>query len=317
MPKLSVIVPVYNVERYLNRCIESILNQSFIDFELILVDDCSKDNSPQICDEYKKDSRVKVIHNRQNKGLSEARNAGIHVACGTYLSFIDGDDFIVPNTFSIMISELEQNNLDIISGYFMSYITEDNYYCDIRKHTFSNQVCSGVEFICKGLKEGSMSMCVPINFYKRELIIKNNLFFKPGILHEDELWTPQVFINAERVKYIDLFFYMYVMREGSITKVTNKYKNAIDLVNTCYYLEKYFSDNVINKRYLKILNDNILTLFLNAVYIGNLVSDPIIKKSFVFGKPRTIRNKVKAIIFLLNKKVYCKINNRLKRVVKR
>lgn len=315
MPKLSVIVPVYNVDRYLNRCIESILDQSFVDFELILVDDCSKDKSPQICDDYKKDPRVKVIHNKQNKGLSEARNAGIHEACGSYLSFIDGDDFIVPNTFSNMISELEQYNLDIISGYFMSYVSEDNYYCDIRKHTFSNEVCSGVEFICKGIKEGSMSMCVPINFYKRELVIKNNLFFKPGILHEDELWTPQVFIKAQRVKYIDLCFYMYVRREGSITQVTNKYKNAIDLVNTCYYLEKYFSENVSNKCYLKILNDNILTLFLNAVYIGNLVNDPIIKKSFVFGKPKTTKNKLKVLLFIINKRLYYLCNKTLKKFI--
>lgn len=113
--QLSVIVPVYNVEQYLKQCIDSILNQTFKNFELILVDDGALDSCPQICDNYSKhDDRVKVIH-KKNGGLSSARNAGIKVAKGKFLTFIDSDDWISKNYFEEMMKEQDKYNADIIS----------------------------------------------------------------------------------------------------------------------------------------------------------------------------------------------------------
>ena len=110
---ISVIVPIYGVEKFLPNCIDSILKQTYTDLEIILVDDGSKDNCPAICDEYaKKDNRIKVIH-KENGGLSSARNAGLKIAFGQYVSFIDADDFISPNFYEILLENLLKNNADI------------------------------------------------------------------------------------------------------------------------------------------------------------------------------------------------------------
>ena len=113
MPKISVIVPVYNVEKYLRKCIESILNQTFREFELILVDDGSTDSSGKICDEYAlKDSRIKVIH-KENGGASSARNAGLDVAKGEYIGFVDSDDWIEMDMYGELYRLIKENNTDI------------------------------------------------------------------------------------------------------------------------------------------------------------------------------------------------------------
>ena len=112
--KLSIVVPVYNVEQYLHQCIDSILHQTFQDFELILVDDGSPDDCPKICDEYaKNDSRIKVIH-KTNGGLSSARNAGLQIARGEYISFIDSDDFLDPITYTHVFSIFNKENVDVV-----------------------------------------------------------------------------------------------------------------------------------------------------------------------------------------------------------
>ena len=114
MPKLSVIVPIYNVEQYIHKCVDSILNQNFKDFELILVDDGSPDSCGKICDEYaQKDERVKVIH-KVNGGLSDARNFGLEKAKGEYVSFIDSDDWVDENIYSESLKYMEENDLDIV-----------------------------------------------------------------------------------------------------------------------------------------------------------------------------------------------------------
>lgn len=115
-PKLSVIVPVFKVEQFLNKCIDSILNQSYTNIEVILVDDGSPDSCPQICDDYqRKDPRVKVVH-KQNGGLSSARNAGLDIASGEYVSFVDSDDWLESDAYSEMINQCVINKLDIIGG---------------------------------------------------------------------------------------------------------------------------------------------------------------------------------------------------------
>lgn len=118
--KYSIVVPIYNIEKYVRRCVDSIINQTYENIEIILVDDGSTDNSGIICDEYKKDHRVKVIH-KINQGLGEARNSGLKVATGDYIAFFDGDDFIDPNLIEICNRELINNKVDIISFDFIDY----------------------------------------------------------------------------------------------------------------------------------------------------------------------------------------------------
>ena len=119
MPEISIIVPIYNVEQYLKRCVDSILAQTFKDFELILVDDGSPDSCPFICDEYARiDSRIKVIH-KANGGLSDARNAGLEMAMGNYIAFVDSDDWIASDTYEYLYELIKKNKADVVSGSYV------------------------------------------------------------------------------------------------------------------------------------------------------------------------------------------------------
>lgn len=305
---LSIVVPVYDVEQYLPRCIDSILKQSFTDFELILVNDGSPDNCPIICDEYAdKDDRIKVIH-KENGGLSDARNTGINKARGKYISFIDSDDFIVENAYEVLISQAEINSLDIITGNALNYYSEENIRLKTRKRSFES-VLNGKNFLKKSYDEGSMVHCVVSSIYCSALIKDNNLFFKKGILHEDNLWTPQVFLKAERVMYYDIDFYMHFQREGSITKSKDKTKNGIDIVNICYELEEIYK-TIQEEDIRDILNDVLVSTYLRAVCIGNLTRKEykcIVNRSFVVGKSYRIKNKIKAAIFFASPMLYVKL----------
>lgn len=305
---LSIVVPVYDVEQYLPRCIDSILKQSFTDFELILVNDGSPDNCPIICDEYAdKDDRIKVIH-KENGGLSDARNTGINKARGKYISFIDSDDFIVENTYEVLISQAEINSLDIITGNALNYYSEENIRLKTRKRSFES-VLNGRSFLKKSYDEGAMVHCVVSSIYSSALIKDNNLFFKKGILHEDNLWTPQVFLKAERVMYYDIDFYMHFQREGSITKRKDKTKNGIDLINICYELEEIYK-TIQEEDIRDILNDVLVSTYLRAVCIGNLTRKEykcIVNRSFVVGKSYRIKNKIKAAIFFASPMLYVKL----------
>lgn len=308
MVNLSVIVPIYNVENYLRKCIDSILSQTYRDFELILVDDGSTDTSNIICDEYaSKDDRIVIIH-KENGGLSDARNKGIAIAKGKYIAFVDGDDFILNNSYDLMIDEAEKNDLDIIVGYALTYYDKGNTTNKIKKRSFENKVYSGGDFLSMSINSQCMSMCVFLNIYRANLIKNNSLFFKKGILHEDELWTPQVFLKAKSVKYIDVDFYMHVNREGSITNNKSpKFKNAVDIINTCYELENVYSG--IEKVKRKILNSYLLDIYLYAFYIGKLTQNPLIRKSFVINKAITFKKQIHAFLFIVNKSLYYNIIN--------
>jgi glycosyltransferase involved in cell wall biosynthesis len=305
---LSVVIPIYNVERYLPRCIESVLNQKIVNLEVILINDGSLDKSGEICNKYAElDSRVKVIH-KQNGGLSSARNTGIENSKGKYIAFVDSDDYLSKDSLHILINEAEKYNLDIICGNYM-YTNEKK--STPTKERLIDKVSTGEDYICKNIVNKTMSMAAPFNIYKKDLIINNSIYFKEGILHEDELWTPQVFLKANKVKAIDTYFYMYYIREGSITQSSNKTKNAIDLVNSCFELDNIY-EKVENKQNKAILYDNLLMLYLSAVFMGNLIETPYAKKSFVLGKALGKRNKIKALLFVINKRLYYQLNKIVK-----
>lgn len=314
-PILSVIVPVYNVEKFLPKCVDSILNQTYKDFELILVNDGSTDHCPIICEEYaKKDARIKVAH-KENGGLSDARNTGINIAQGKYISFIDGDDFIIEKAYEILIGEAERNNLDIIIGNAMNFYSEEEQKLKMKKRSFPNEIMSGTEFLKKSYKERAMVHCVVASIYKSKLIKENKLFFKKGIYHEDNLWTPQIFLKAKRVMYYDLDFYMHVQREGSITKLDDKTKNGIDLINICYELAETYG-NIQDNETKKILNDILISSYLRAVCIGKLTRKKykkLINKKFLLGKALRLKNKIKSAIFMVSPMLYVKLFSKIYR----
>ncbi len=216
--RFAVVVPVYNVEKYLEKCILSILCQSYRDFELILIDDGSTDRSGEICDEYcAKDSRIKVIH-QKNGGLSNARNTGIRETSSEYIVFVDSDDWIDSNSLDAFERIIERSHPEVIE----TIITEEYEDRTVVKDTrFSAYL--DLEFTRKRaldwiLHETKDTWPAPKRICKRSFIIDNDLFFAEGRLQEDIDWTTRLCCKAETFRGYDQPWYHYRMkREGSIS----------------------------------------------------------------------------------------------------
>lgn len=221
----------------MKRCDESLINQTYRNIEIILVDDSSPDNCGQICDNYKEqDSRIEVIH-KTNGGLSDARNTGLRKAKGDYILFVDSDDYIELNTCEDFMKMLRSDEIDVAMGDATKIFNSKEYNMSFDR-TYLGQKQSGGDFLKHQLKNKSMSFASWRNLYKRSYLITNNLYFKKGILHEDEEWLPRVILGTDKVITTGINFYKYIIRENSITQNKNKRRNAIDLLNTCYSLEK-------------------------------------------------------------------------------
>ena len=211
---ITVIVPVYNVEQYLNRCIDSIINQSYKNLEIILVDDGSNDNSGLICDDYaNNDNRIKVIH-KINGGLSDARNAGLKVMSGDYIMFVDSDDFIDLDMVQILFNDLIKNKSDISICTFNSIINNEKRPFLFEKKYF---VVSGVDkfyYLYNEYSGITVSSCMKLFSAK----LFKNVFFEVGKIHEDEIIILDLLKSAKSISYVLEPLYNYEMRDGSITK---------------------------------------------------------------------------------------------------
>lgn len=209
MPRLSVIVPVYKVEQYIHKCIDSILNQSFQDFELILVNDGSPDNSGKICDEYAlKDSRIRVIH-KENGGVSDARNCGILESTGEYISFIDPDDWIEHTMYEEIFDFIDENNVDIAC--FEVYEVKGNK-CSAQYRFNGNKVMDA-SLALKDILIDIIDNSPCNKVYKKSTW--KNLLFPVGRRFEDVATIYKTFYNSIKVGYIKKAYYYYLKREGS------------------------------------------------------------------------------------------------------
>lgn len=217
MSKFSIIIPVYNVERYLNECVESVLSQTFTDFEILLIDDGSPDKSGVMCDEWaKKDSRIRVFH-QENQGLSGARNTGIRNAIGDYLQFLDSDDWWASADVLQSISDrLDLTAADVLSyNYRKSYggkLTDPAFSAETRDH--SNRECGSLEYLVSRSLwvTGACNKAI-----KRELFGNGELFFRKGITSEDIDWTLRLALQADSFDYCNAVAFVYRQREGSIS----------------------------------------------------------------------------------------------------
>ena len=214
MAEVSIIVPVYQVEKYIRQCVDSILAQTFTDFELILVDDGSKDQSGQICDEYARiDERVKVIH-KENGGLSDARNKGMDQINGNYFMFVDSDDYIAPTMIECLYKSIMNNNADIAVCNFLYFFEND------RKKDFStnikSEILTGREIFYNRKNERNFGIWTVVwnKLYKRETCGK--VRFRFGKYHEDEFWANDIYQMNIRVVTIPECLYYYRQRGDSI-----------------------------------------------------------------------------------------------------
>ena len=244
---ISVIVPIYNVEDYLERCVDSIINQTYKNLEIILVDDGSQDNCPQMCDDYaKKDSRIKVVH-KKNGGLSDARNAGMKVATGEYVSFIDSDDYVSLDFYETLFQTMIDNDSDIVECSIVKFYENEKFdeYSDDQMIKNFNTV-DGLEEL---INENSFHQYVWNKLYKSSIAL--DIPYEVSKLNEDDFWTYQIFGRAKRVTRLNRTLYYYFQRSSSI--MGNGYNiRRLDEIegkaNRQKYIEKYFPSLVVQSK---------------------------------------------------------------------
>ena len=211
---ISIIVPVYNVQEYLERCINSIWQQTYQNLEIILVDDGSTDRSGQMCDEFaQKDPRIKVVH-KENGGLSDARNAGLQQATGAYIGYVDSDDWIEPQMYDTMYKACKRENADIaICRYHCAYEGAAEEEGTNQQSVFDRETLLNI-YIC-GHNDYVVYNSVWSKLFSRKLV--EDMVFPKGRNSEDIMYTTRAFCRANKAVYIDSFFYHYVIdRAGSI-----------------------------------------------------------------------------------------------------
>lgn len=258
-PKVSIIVPVYNVEKYLPRCLDSLISQTYTNLEIILVDDGSMDKCPNICDNYaKSDNRIMVIH-KKNGGLSDARNTGFLKSCGEYVCFVDSDDFVASNYVEHLLDICLDYNCDIAICEF--YTTSENKVSIVQEKTRC-QIYSGIDIISKLYSDEYLNTVVAWNkMYKREIIM--GIKYPKNLLYEDEATTCQLLFRANKVGLSNQKLYFYFIRKNSITnsifnekKLTDKLialKKRMNFLKSKELMNYYSLDNL---RYLKQISIN-------------------------------------------------------------
>ncbi|MCO4500899.1 Exopolysaccharide biosynthesis transcriptional activator EpsA [Streptococcus infantarius subsp. infantarius] len=307
-PLLSVIVPVYNVEKYLKRCLESILVQSWNDYEIILVDDGSTDSSAQICDLYaEKYEMIRVIH-KENKGLSDTRNRGIEKASGEYVYFPDSDDWLEPNTFSELSDVIEELTYDIIS-FNREFVTSEEDKLISAKSRI--QKLSGKQALLEMLNQGDVTGFANDKIYRKKLFLDNDIEFPVGKYYEDLGTNYKLFLKATKVYVTNQKYYHYLITNpDSITQSWNEQKLQ-DMFG--FYREIYYSPLVREKfeeleiEILQAYYINGLIHILSSLYKSNIsaqysdiekdIKQEIVKNSLGMTKLLNQPNKIKYLLY--------------------
>ena len=239
---VSVIIPVYNVEKYLEECVDSVLAQTYTDWEAILVDDGATDSSGRMCDAYAaKDPRIRVIH-RENGGLSAARNTGLKAARGEYVYFLDSDDYIEPDTLALLLETAEREQADVV--FFDGYVFFDECEEDgcvsryLRKAPYAPK--NGRKMLPELLEKGEYRTAVPLMLFRKGYLLENELWFAEGIIHEDELFTFLVYNADGRVAHCHRQLYARRIRPASIMTSSGALRRWESMLKIYYVLSDMY-----------------------------------------------------------------------------
>lgn len=263
---ISIIVPIYNVEKYLTRCVDSLINQSYKELEIILVDDGSPDNCGDICDKYvREDTRIKVIH-KENGGLSDARNAGLDMLTGNYVMFVDSDDWISRDLCEVLLKECKINNADISACFFRSVNEDELFVEDSVRTSYDTKLLTKDEALEIIIFNTDIKENCPVaqmawgKLYVAELF--RSIRFPYGKLHEDEFTTYKVVDKANRCVSIVSPKYFYLKRTNSIMGAAKGIKSYLHSIEA--FEERY--------EYFKERNDNLAKSSFNILIATYLVS---------------------------------------------
>lgn len=267
MKMISVVIPVYNVEKYLSECINSVIDQTYKDLQIILVDDGSTDRSGSFCEEYaKKDSRITVIH-QENQGAGAAKNTGLNCVKGEYFSIIDSDDFIKPNMYERMLNILSIENCDVVQCLFYNTFVNTRYPRRYNFQNKKNKVLSSQQFLFEMLYD--WKYCIFANkLFKTSLL--QDIRFPEGRKIDDEFFTYKLICNAKKIVNINDCLYNYRMRKSSVVHANAKNVLLRDMLDCYIEREDYISQRypnlkpVLSGTFLSFIRENYDDLLLIA-----------------------------------------------------
>ena len=319
MLTLSIIVPLYNSEKYLPKCLNSLLSQDIPeqDYELILVDDGSPDGSRGIAEEYASRHSNIIVLTQPNKGTSGARNTGIRRAGGKYLCFVDPDDFVLENSFSVLIRKMEEENLDVLR---FGYIEVNEQY-QLTKSCknpevpdYSSEVMDGVTYMAERL---GVACYVWTYLFRASLLKDNGIFFYEGDYFDDTPWLPRALSMARRVDSIDFKRYFYLIRENSLvqstykTSITRKIEGQRFLIKNLLRQKRALNNNLASQWYDMMIAHCTLTLLTlvgqysyadKKKYLQELKESDVIPLSTSRGSRK---NRLKFFVINLSPKLFC------------
>ena len=299
MPKFSIIVPVYNVEKYIGKCLNSIISQTYDDYELIVVCDKSNDRSEEIVDKYaSKENKIRKIY-EENTGLARAKNIGVEKSLGEYLLFVDGDDYIEENLLEVL-----NDNLDADVIRFQAREVKDNNHIDYLEKEIDKM--SGIEAFDELIKfhyiENSW-----LYSYRRDFWIKNNFKFNEGCIAEDFGLTPLIIAKAKSIKSISFIGYNYVQRDNSLMNnddYSKKIKKMDDMIKQAIIQKSELEKIKGTEKFVQFINNSLIyystTLSLNDYKKYN----KILKKSNCFKHLVSSSFKERIRYFLIKKNAY-------------
>lgn len=274
IPLVSIIVPVYNIEKYISKCIESVLSQTFKDWELILVDDGSTDNSGKICDEYAlKDNRIKVIH-KENEGVTATRDKGVKEAQGEFLFFIDGDDYITDNALELLINKQKENDADLVRGSLCSIKEDGIIKCKYIVTNDIDNINNWYKYINNISGWNIWNNLIRTSIYKNCVRISNEV-----LIGEDLIASSQLAIQLKSISKCTTITYFYVQRNSSVMHSIEKDQNR----TYSLYLLMLKNLDEINSKYkelrLRTLH-KILELTIYRILFLNLLNNRLMFKKY-------------------------------------
>lgn len=311
--KLSIIVPIYNVAPYLCKCVDSLLMQDISDYEIILVDDGSPDECPQICNEYAATHENIIVIHQDNAGLSAARNSGITIARGEYIWFVDSDDYIEPNVLNALMEQIERDDLDVLRFRYQNVKENGEAFAPYKDMTnyndYSITPTDGLSFL---------NSCMSTQCYAWQFIVRSTICrqenFTPGIYFEDTDWTPRMLLKANRVASTEKIIYKYLWREGSITQTSNKDKlrrqlhDKLDILDRLNTLGNSVTDRKWFDGMIAALTLSIVGLIASSFYTERRKYVNKLKKFDILPiVTHNMSKKAQIKIKLINKSVYLTI----------
>lgn len=300
MKSLSIIVPCYNVEDYVKECLDSLLEISYFDYEIIVINDGSTDRTFEILQDYENNDKIKVL-TQNNKGLSATRNRGLRESKGDYVFFCDSDDWIDAKVFSSILSLYLSCNYDIIIGNFYDALSESSY--SLNKYKFGENLIDTGANIFNEFYIDRITSVVWRNIFSREFLLNNNIVFMEGVYFEDVEFMPNVLLKANSVICISEIFYFYRLRQGSIINSDFNRKKFEDALSVSMKLLKMdTSDNKSKQTIEKIVF--FLFTFSITRYNGALTSSDKLKLDSIFKSFNCLsfKNKLVIRLFRINTK---------------